>query len=39
MPYHELEELPQSQIEALSDAPVARLATADRSGVPHVVCL
>ncbi len=37
MPYHELEELPQSQMEALSNAPVARLATADRSGVPHVV--
>ena len=37
MPYHNLEELPQPQIEALSDATVARLATADRSGVPHVV--
>ena len=37
MPYHKLEELPQPQIEALSDATVARLGTADRSGVPHVV--
>ncbi|MAZ59372.1 MAG: TIGR03668 family PPOX class F420-dependent oxidoreductase [Chloroflexi bacterium] len=37
MPYHKLEELPQTQIEALSDATVARLATADRSGIPHVV--
>ena len=37
MPYHKLEELPQPQMEALSDAPVAHLATADRSGIPHVV--